>query len=123
MNYQQPDHKLNGMAQTLTAGLSRRKALKLLVQGAVGGLLAKVAVGSAPVQAQNLYLPSLLNSTASPRDGEDDFCLDDPECLGEYCCLSATAIDFGWFRNHLLDEILPKWLHSVTDQGLFLPHF
>src|SRR5215210_4965535 len=37
--------------------------------------------------------------------------------------LQATKVDLGWFKTHLLDEILPKWLLSVTDQGLFLSHF
>lgn len=37
--------------------------------------------------------------------------------------LHETAIDLSWFTSHLLDEILPKWLGSVTDQGLFLCHF
>lgn len=33
------------------------------------------------------------------------------------------TLDLSWFKSHLLDELLPKWLHAVTDQGLFLPHF
>lgn len=33
------------------------------------------------------------------------------------------AFDFAWFKHHLLSDILPRWLeHSVTDEGLFLPH-
>jgi mannose-6-phosphate isomerase len=36
---------------------------------------------------------------------------------------SVEKIDFTWFRGHLLDDILPKWLMAVTDQGLFLSHF
>ena len=35
----------------------------------------------------------------------------------------STKLDLGWFKTHLLDEILPKWLASITDQGLFLSHF
>jgi cellobiose epimerase len=117
MSQRQFDNQLDSMAQPLVAGLSRRKALKLLVRGAVGGLLAEVALETAPVHAQATYLPSLLNSTVPPLVDEDDLCSDNPDCL------SMTALDFGWFRTHLLDEILPKWLLSVTDQGLFLPHF
>ena len=31
--------------------------------------------------------------------------------------------DFGWFRNHLLKDVLPHWLKgAVTKEGLFLPH-
>jgi mannobiose 2-epimerase len=33
-------------------------------------------------------------------------------------------LDFGWFRDHLTQEILPKWLHnSVTDEGFFFTQF
>jgi mannose/cellobiose epimerase-like protein (N-acyl-D-glucosamine 2-epimerase family) len=35
----------------------------------------------------------------------------------------AAAIDLGWFRHHLLEEILPRWLPSITPEGLFLSHF
>lgn len=28
-----------------------------------------------------------------------------------------------WFRNHLLVEVLPRWLQASTEQGLYLPHF
>ena len=32
------------------------------------------------------------------------------------------TIDFGWFRSHLLDDILPNWLRSsATAEGVFLP--
>jgi mannose/cellobiose epimerase-like protein (N-acyl-D-glucosamine 2-epimerase family) len=34
-----------------------------------------------------------------------------------------VALDLAWFKSHLLDEILPKWQASITDQGLFLSHF
>ena len=116
MSHRQFDNQLGSMAPPM-AGLSRRKALKLLVRGAVGSLLAQAALEAAPVRGQDVYLPSLLNSTAPPLVGEDDLCIDDADCL------SITALDFGWFRTHLLDEILPKWLLAVTNQGLFLPHF
>lgn len=36
---------------------------------------------------------------------------------------NSTELDLNWFKSHLLDEILPKWLTSITAQGLFLPHF
>ena len=30
---------------------------------------------------------------------------------------------FQWFRDHLLEDVLPNWLKSsVTEEGLFLPH-
>ncbi len=33
------------------------------------------------------------------------------------------TLDSAWFKEHLLSEILPRWLeHSVTSEGLFLPH-
>ena len=36
---------------------------------------------------------------------------------------AENTIDYGWFRTHLLDDILPRWLSSsVTDNGLFIPH-
>lgn len=35
----------------------------------------------------------------------------------------TAMLDLGWFKSHLLDEILPRWLGAVTAQGLFLPHF
>ena len=35
----------------------------------------------------------------------------------------VANLELGWFKDHLLDEILPKWLKAVTDEGLFLPHF
>jgi mannose/cellobiose epimerase-like protein (N-acyl-D-glucosamine 2-epimerase family) len=35
----------------------------------------------------------------------------------------TTQLDLNWFRDHLLDDILPKWLPSITEQGLFLSHF
>jgi mannose/cellobiose epimerase-like protein (N-acyl-D-glucosamine 2-epimerase family) len=94
---------------------SRRKALQLLASGAVGGLLAEVTQGIAPVQAQSIYLPSLNNAAVPPVAGDDELC--DPECS------SAAVLDLSWFRRHLLNEILPKWLKAVTSQGLFLPHF
>src|SRR4051812_7711186 len=34
-----------------------------------------------------------------------------------------STLDLEWFRSHLLEEILPHWLTSVTAQGLFLCHF
>ncbi|MFN8491299.1 MAG: AGE family epimerase/isomerase [Caldilineaceae bacterium] len=37
--------------------------------------------------------------------------------------LSASLIDFGWFRQHLLNDIFPHWLNAVTSEGLFLSHF
>ena len=37
--------------------------------------------------------------------------------------MGAMRLDFGWFRHHLVDEILPKWLMATTGKGLFLPHF
>ena len=37
--------------------------------------------------------------------------------------LEKETFDFAWFKHHVLSDILPKWLqHSVTDEGLFLPH-
>lgn len=34
------------------------------------------------------------------------------------------VLDFGWFRDHLIQGILPRWLHrSVTDKGFFFTHF
>jgi mannose/cellobiose epimerase-like protein (N-acyl-D-glucosamine 2-epimerase family) len=34
------------------------------------------------------------------------------------------TIDLSWFRGHLLDDILPRWLRlAQSDSGLFLPHF
>jgi cellobiose epimerase len=117
MSHQQFDNPASHVIRALAAGLSRRKALKLLTGGAVGGLLAEVAQEAIPVNAQGTYLPSLSNATEPLQVGNDDFCDDNPDCL------SVAALDFGWFRTHLLDEILPKWLLSVTDQGLFLPHF
>lgn len=35
----------------------------------------------------------------------------------------SPVTDLGWFRQHLLDEILPHWYESATVGGLFLPHF
>ncbi len=36
----------------------------------------------------------------------------------------GASFDFGWFRSHLLDELLPLWIEKApTDSGLFLPHF
>jgi len=33
------------------------------------------------------------------------------------------SFDFAWFRSHVLEDILPRWLESsVTEAGLFLPH-
>src|SRR3954451_8853137 len=34
-----------------------------------------------------------------------------------------SDLDLQWFRSHLLDDILPHWLASVTEQGLFLSQF
>lgn len=35
---------------------------------------------------------------------------------------SRPPVDLGWFRHHVLTDILPHWLASaVTDEGLFLP--
>jgi mannose/cellobiose epimerase-like protein (N-acyl-D-glucosamine 2-epimerase family) len=34
-----------------------------------------------------------------------------------------TPIDFSWFKGHLLNEILPLWRKSISEEGLFLPHF
>jgi mannobiose 2-epimerase len=114
--------RLGGAARTLAGALSRRQVLKLLAGGAVGGLAAGVAQEVLPAQAQSIYLP-LLPNQADPPAGDDALCDGDPLCEGEDCCVSTTAVDFGWFRMHLLNDILPKWLRSVTDQGLFLPHF
>lgn len=36
---------------------------------------------------------------------------------------SSSPLNLTWFRTHLLDEILPKWLTASTPEGLFLPHF
>lgn len=113
---------LGRLVGNLAMGLSRRNALKVLIRGAAGGLLAELALDSAPVHAQGPYLPLLLNSLASPT-GDVELCRDAPDCLEEDCCVTDAAIDFGWFRTHLLDEILPKWQLSITEQGLFLPHF
>lgn len=34
-----------------------------------------------------------------------------------------SRVDWSWFRTHLLDEILPRWLKGAcTASGLFLPH-
>ena len=35
----------------------------------------------------------------------------------------AAMLDFDWFEQHVRDEILPRWLGAVTDEGLYLPHF
>ncbi|MCD6351300.1 MAG: AGE family epimerase/isomerase [Armatimonadetes bacterium] len=33
------------------------------------------------------------------------------------------ALDLGWFKKHLLEDLLPHWLAgAVTEEGLFLPH-
>jgi mannose/cellobiose epimerase-like protein (N-acyl-D-glucosamine 2-epimerase family) len=111
------DNQLDGMAGSLaegSAGFSRRKALKLLAGGAAGGLLAEVVQGEA--HAQSIYLPNLSNGTESAPE-EETPCSNDQECV------VASAIDFSWFKSHLVNSILPKWLTAVTPQGLFLPHF
>ena len=120
MRNQQFDKQEERVASMAAAGLSRRNALKLLVQGTVGGVLAEVALGGAPVRAQETFLPSLNNGTQSSLG---ELCEDDPACLDDECCISTTVLDLGWFRTHLVGEILPKWLLAVTPQGLFLPHF
>jgi mannose-6-phosphate isomerase len=34
-----------------------------------------------------------------------------------------SAVDWAWFRTHLLDEILPRWRKAAcTASGLFVPH-
>jgi mannose/cellobiose epimerase-like protein (N-acyl-D-glucosamine 2-epimerase family) len=115
------NHKLDDAAKALAAGLSRRNVLRLLAGGTVGGLLAEITEGSTPVQAQTTYLPSMHNGNTSVPSGE--LCSTDPECADEECCVDSAVVDFGWFRTHLLNEILPHWLAAVTSQGLFLPHF
>ncbi len=36
----------------------------------------------------------------------------------------GAHFDFGWFRTHLVEELLPIWIDKApTGSGLFLPHF
>lgn len=103
--------------------ISRRKALRLMLHGTVGGLLAQSVHTPAQAQTeQTVYLPTLPSASATSPE-EAPLCIDEPDCEGEDCCIYTAAVDWGWFRTHLQDEILPKWLAAVTDQGLFLPHF
>ncbi|MFQ6048764.1 MAG: AGE family epimerase/isomerase, partial [Phycisphaerae bacterium] len=44
---------------------------------------------------------------------------DEPGCGGPH----RRPLDLGWFKHHLVEQILPNWLaHAVTEEGLFLPH-
>lgn len=114
----QPDHHTARFRAYLTSGISRRKALRLLLHGSVGGVLAQVVQQAAPTQAQEIYLPALPNSTppVAPIDPTDP-CGEDDDCS------EIAAVDWAWFRTHLLSDIWPHWLDAVTPQGLFLPDF
>jgi mannobiose 2-epimerase len=125
MEQEQAMKKMDPIMRALAGGLSRRKAIKLLLQGAIGGLLVEGSQSPLPAlaqeePAQQTYLPSLSNTNSAPLG---DLCSDDAECSDEECCEATVAVDFNWFRSHLRQEILPKWAQAVTDEGLFLPHF
>ena len=37
---------------------------------------------------------------------------------------ASNLPEFEWFRNHLIEELLPQWLYSsATDEGFFFTHF
>src|SRR3954454_24976719 len=37
--------------------------------------------------------------------------------------IGRDQIRLAWFRHHAVEEILPRWVASVTPEGLFLSHF
>lgn len=118
MRNQQFDKQEERVASMAAAGLSRRNAIKLLVEIMVGAS-AEVALGARRCGHREVRL----RSTMARRVVWGELCDDDPACLDDECCISTTALDFGWFRTHLVGEILPKWLLAVTPQRLVLAPF
>ena len=87
------DQAENNPVPVANGGLSRRRTLKLLAQGMLGGLLLEATqiVPSAQAQSAPTFLPFVGPGLSPSPDDDDD---DD---------LETAAIDFSWFRTHLVE--------------------